>query len=140
MRFIVGLLAVALLAPVAAGHTGLSSARPPDGAVVGIAPERVVLTFAQPFVRAGDVSVTGPSGAELAAEPRQDPRDARRLIVGVGPDGAGVYDVGWSIVAADGHEITGTTSFRARRGSVARSTEAIRRALADAASAMPAST
>lgn len=140
MRIIVGLLVVALLAPLAAGHTGLSSARPADGAVVGIAPERVVLTFTQPFGRAGEVSVTGPSGEDLAGAARPDPRDARRLIVGVGPDGAGAYRVRWGIVAADGHEITGTTSFRARRGSVARSTDAIRRALLDAASTIPAST
>lgn len=136
MRLIVGLLVIALLAPLAAGHTGLTSARPADGATVGVAPDRVVLTFAQPPGRAGEVSVTGPSGSELTAGGRQDPRDARRLIAEIGPDGGGAYSVRWSIVAADGHTIVGTTTFRARRGAMARSTDALRRSLLGAGAAL----
>lgn len=136
MRLLLGLVTIALLVPTAAGHTGLSSARPADGATVRIAPERVALTFAQPLARPGEVTVTGPSGSELAGPPRQDPRDARRVIVELGADGAGAYRVRWSIIGADGHAVSGTSGFSAGRGSVARHTEAVRRSLATAGAAL----
>ncbi|MEO3800429.1 copper resistance CopC family protein [Nonomuraea sp. B1E8] len=113
------LLTVLLLAFAAAGialspaeaHNVLIGSDPKDGAALTASPARVTLVFDQP-VRQGyaQVGVTGADGsawadgaAEIAAE---------RVSVKVKPLAAGgSYVVGYRILSADGHPVTGKISF-----------------------------
>ncbi|MEO3885548.1 copper resistance CopC family protein [Nonomuraea sp. B5E05] len=113
------LLTVLLLAFAAAGialspaeaHNVLIGSDPKDGATLTASPARVTLVFDQP-VRQGyaQVGVTGADGsawadgaAEIAAE---------RVSVKVKPLAAGgSYVVGYRILSADGHPVTGKISF-----------------------------
>ncbi|MGP3929781.1 copper resistance CopC family protein [Nonomuraea sp. KM88] len=113
------LLTVLLLAFAAAGialspaeaHNVLIGSDPKDGATLTSSPARVTLVFDQP-VRQGyaQVGVTGADGsawadgaAEIAAE---------RVSVKVKPLAAGgSYVVGYRILSADGHPVTGKIGF-----------------------------
>ncbi|TDD00757.1 copper resistance protein CopC [Nonomuraea deserti] len=113
------LLTVLLLAFTATGialspaeaHNVLISSDPKDGATLTASPARVTLVFDQP-VRQGyaQVGVTGAGGsawadgaAEIAAE---------RVSVKVKPLAAGgSYVVGYRILSADGHPVTGKIGF-----------------------------
>ncbi|MEO3794157.1 copper resistance protein CopC [Nonomuraea sp. B10E15] len=113
------LLTVLLLAFAAAGialspaeaHNVLIGSDPEDGATLTSSPARVTLVFDQP-VRQGyaQVGVTGADGsawadgaAEIAAE---------RVSVKVKPLAAGgSYVVGYRILSADGHPVTGKIGF-----------------------------
>ncbi|WP_220449042.1 copper resistance CopC family protein [Nonomuraea mesophila] len=113
------LFTVLLLAFAAAGialspaeaHNVLIGSDPKDGATLTASPARVTLVFDQP-VRQGyaQVGVTGSDGsawadgaAEIAAE---------RVSVKVKPLAAGgSYVVGYRILSADGHPVTGKIGF-----------------------------
>ncbi|TDC02183.1 copper resistance protein CopC [Nonomuraea longispora] len=114
------LLTVLLLAFAAAGialspaeaHNVLIGSDPKDGATLTASPARVTLVFDQP-VRQGyaQVEVTGADGsawadgtAEIAAE---------KVSVKVKPLAAGgSYVVGYRILSADGHPVTGKIGFK----------------------------
>ncbi|NRQ36760.1 copper resistance protein CopC [Nonomuraea sp. NN258] len=113
------LLTVLLFALVAVGiaqpaqaHNVLVGSDPDDGATLSSAPGRVTLVFDQP-VRKGyaQVGVTGADGsawadgaAEVAAE---------RVTVKLKPlPAGGAYTVGYRILSADGHPVTGKLTFR----------------------------
>ncbi|WP_171055527.1 MULTISPECIES: copper resistance CopC family protein [unclassified Nonomuraea] len=114
------LLTVLLLAFAAAGialspaeaHNVLIGSDPEDGATLTASPARVTLVFDQP-VRQGyaQVEVTGADGsawadgtAEIAAE---------KVSVKVKPLAAGgSYVVGYRILSADGHPVTGKIGFK----------------------------
>ncbi|WP_181958608.1 copper resistance CopC family protein [Nonomuraea diastatica] len=113
------LLTVLLLAFAAAGialppaeaHNVLIGSDPKDGATLTASPARVTLVFDQP-VRQGyaHVGVTGADGsawADGAAE-----ITAERVSVKVKPLAAGdSYVVGYRILSADGHPVTGKIGF-----------------------------
>ncbi|MEV0158567.1 copper resistance CopC family protein [Nonomuraea fuscirosea] len=118
------LLTVLLLAFAAVGvagapaqaHNVLISSDPRDGSTLAASPERVTLVFDQ-AVRQGyaQVGVTGADGsswadgsAEVAAE---------RVSVKVRPlPAGGAYTVGYRILSADGHPVTGKISFTLAAG------------------------
>ncbi|MFG6191333.1 copper resistance protein CopC [Nonomuraea sp. JJY05] len=103
--------AAGIAPPAAQAHNVLVSSDPKDGATLPAAPARVTLVFDQ-AVRQGyaQVGVTGPDGsswadgsAEVAAE---------RVSVRVKPlPSGGAYTVGYRILSADGHPVTGKISF-----------------------------
>ncbi|MBB5785066.1 copper resistance CopC family protein [Nonomuraea jabiensis] len=103
--------AAGIAPPAAQAHNVLISSDPKDGATLPAAPARVTLVFDQ-AVRQGyaQVGVTGPDGsswadgaAEVAAE---------RVSVRVKPlPSAGAYTVGYRILSADGHPVTGKITF-----------------------------
>ncbi|TDD46297.1 copper resistance protein CopC [Nonomuraea terrae] len=113
------LLTVLLLACATVGlahtpaqaHNVLIGSDPKDGATLTASPERVTLVFDQ-LVRQGyaQVGVTGADGsawadgaAEVAAE---------RVSVKVKPlPAGGTYVVGYRILSADGHPVTGKITF-----------------------------
>ncbi|MEO3868977.1 copper resistance CopC family protein [Nonomuraea sp. B12E4] len=114
------LLTVLLLALVAAGtvpgaaraHNVLVGSDPKDGATLPAAPGQVTLVFdqavrqgyAQVGVTAADGSGWADGNAVVAAE---------RVSVKVRPLRAGgSYTVGYRILSADGHPVTGSVSFR----------------------------
>ncbi|WP_431910999.1 copper resistance CopC family protein [Nonomuraea jabiensis] len=108
--------AAGIAPPAAQAHNVLISSDPKDGATLPAAPARVTLVFDQ-AVRQGyaQVGVTGPDGsswadgsAEVAAE---------RVSVRVRPlPSAGSYTVGYRILSADGHPVTGKITFTLAAG------------------------
>ncbi|MER5967712.1 copper resistance CopC family protein [Streptomyces sp. NPDC002057] len=109
----IGLFAVA--SPQAAAHTGLEGSDPANGAVVGTLPRSVTLTFSDPMTRKyAQLAVTGPGGAALGdGAPTVSGRTVTLRLKDVGP-AAGAYTVGYRVVSADGHPVTGTSAFTVR--------------------------
>ncbi len=79
----------------------------------------MVARYASPLAAAVNASVRGPGGAELAVKPRLDARDARRVVIPVRGGGTGKFEVSWTVVGTDGHELAGSTSFVVRAPSIA---------------------
>ncbi|PPK68142.1 copper resistance protein CopC [Actinokineospora auranticolor] len=110
----VSLLALVGLAGPALAHNQLISSNPADKAVVDAGPGTVELTFDQP-VQAGanlnSIVVLGPDGKGQW----QDGKAAVRsnvVSVPVRPLGpAGEYRVGYRILSADGHSVSGELKF-----------------------------
>ncbi|WP_101788583.1 copper resistance CopC family protein [Nonomuraea indica] len=103
--------AVAGLPAPALAHNVLVGSDPKDGATLSSAPDRITLVFDQPARKGyAQVSVTGPDGAShvdgeavVAAE---------KVSVKVEPLPAnGAYTVGYRVLSADGHPITGKITF-----------------------------
>ncbi|TMR96779.1 copper resistance CopC family protein [Nonomuraea basaltis] len=97
--------------PPAQAHNVLISSDPADGAVLGASPGRVTLVFDQ-AVRQGyaQVGVTGADGSAWADGSAVVA--AERVSVKVKPlPAGGSYMVGYRILSADGHPVTGKISF-----------------------------
>ncbi|NUW30817.1 copper resistance protein CopC [Nonomuraea sp. SMC257] len=113
------LLTVLLLASAAVGislparaHNVLISSDPKDGAALSAAPALITLVFDQ-AVRQGyaQVGVTGPDGAAMADGAASVA--AEKVTLKVKPlTAAGAYIVGYRILSADGHPVTGKITFR----------------------------
>ncbi|MET7464860.1 copper resistance CopC family protein [Nonomuraea sp. NPDC005501] len=120
------LLTVLLLASAAVGislparaHNVLISSDPKDGAALAASPAQITLVFDQ-AVRQGyaQVGVTGPDGAAMADGAASVA--AEKVTVKVRPlTAAGAYVVGYRILSADGHPVTGKISFRLTAGAAA---------------------
>lgn len=112
---IAALLAVgaslALAAPAQA-HNVLVSSEPAKNAQLDVAPNKVELVFDQ-SIQPGDVNqvaVTGPGGTLWTDSPVQV--DANRVSTAVRPLGPkGQYTVGYRVVSADGHPVSGQLTF-----------------------------
>ncbi|OXM74452.1 copper resistance protein CopC [Amycolatopsis thermalba] len=106
------LVAMVVTATPALAHNVLVSSDPAKGATLDTAPSQVTLTFDAP-VQGGNVnqvSVTGPGGTQWA---EGDVRISSNVVtVAVRPLGpAGQYTVGFRILSADGHPVTGEVPF-----------------------------
>ncbi|MFE2937607.1 copper resistance protein CopC [Streptomyces sp. NPDC059255] len=94
----------------AAAHTELTGATPAEGSSVASLPERVRLSFSDPMSRKyAKVSLTGPRGAALAGEPEVDGEDVSVRPSPSSPPGR--YRIGYRVVSADGHPVSGVLSF-----------------------------
>jgi len=105
-----GLFAMAV---PASAHNSLISSNPTNEASVDAGPPTVVLTFDQP-VQNGDglnsVAITGPDGKEWQGGPATvDSNVVSAPVRELGP--TGVYTVGYRIVSADGHPVSGKLTF-----------------------------
>ncbi|TMR23695.1 copper resistance protein CopC [Nonomuraea turkmeniaca] len=103
--------AVGVLPPAAQAHNVLIGSDPKDGATLSASPERVTLVFDQ-AVRQGyaQVGVTGADGSSWADGAAVVA--AERVSVKVKPLRAGgSYVVGYRILSADGHPVTGKITF-----------------------------
>ncbi|WP_327090845.1 copper resistance protein CopC [Nonomuraea sp. NBC_01738] len=118
------LLTVLLLACVASvlwivpaqAHNVLVGSDPKDGATLTAAPAQVTLVFDQ-AVRQGyaQVGVTAPGGAAVAGGKAVVAKE--KVTVALGPLSAdGVYVVGYRILSADGHPVTGEFRFTLATG------------------------
>lgn len=118
MKRILAVLALAgfglfALAAPASAHNSLISSNPSDEASLDAGPQNVVLTFDQP-VQEGEglnsVAVTGPDGKEWqGGSATVDSNVVTAPIRELGP--AGVYTIGYRIVSADGHPVSGKLTF-----------------------------
>lgn len=105
-------LAGILGAGQAAAHNSLVSADPADGASLPAGPQQVRLTFDQPVQRQfATVTVTGPGNTRWdGGETVVSGNSVTAPVHPLGP--AGEYLVGYRIVSADGHPVSGTLKFR----------------------------
>ncbi|MFD8863220.1 copper resistance protein CopC [Streptomyces sp. NPDC059590] len=98
-------------APPAAAHTGLTGSAPDDGATVATSPARVSLSFNDPMdARYSRVAVTGASGRSVTTgAPKVDGRTVSQALTAELP--AGRYTVGYRVISADGHPVSGSYTF-----------------------------
>jgi methionine-rich copper-binding protein CopC len=121
MRSLAGLLAavavslVALvgLAVPASAHNSLIGSTPRDGALMEAGPDQIELKFDQP-VQMGQglntVAVLGPNNDHWEGGPVQVASNVVTAPVRpLGP--AGAYKIGYRILSADGHPVTGELTF-----------------------------
>lgn len=103
-------------AAVAAAHTEVKSTSPAAGATAKSSVTRATVTFTG-TLRRGTLRVTGPGGKVVSVgKGGRDPRNVARLLVGLKPGlKAGAYKASWTIMAADGHEQTGSFRFKLKR-------------------------
>lgn len=103
-------LPAVVMAPAAAAHSVLLSVDPGDGATVEESPDTVVLTFNEEINQSfATVAVTtAEDRTNLAAEPVVD---GDSVSVGLDALDAGTYTVGYRVTSADGHVISGSSSF-----------------------------
>ena len=124
-------LALGLLlgcAAPAVAHDELVASRPVDSALLATPPRALTLTFSNPLGEAGGFTVRSPAG-QATYRARLDPRNARRMIARLPPDGPGAYAVTWTAVSADGHTITGDLAFTVRATPFERELAAVVRTL-----------
>jgi methionine-rich copper-binding protein CopC len=107
-----GLGLFALAAPASA-HNSLTGSNPADKAALDAGPAEIVLTFDQP-VQEGDglnsVAVTGPDGEQWQGGAATVASNVVTAPVReLGP--SGTYTIGYRIVSADGHPVSGELTF-----------------------------
>jgi copper resistance protein C len=104
-------MALLLCAAPAWAHSKLESSSPADGASVAAAPPTVSLTFNED-VQPGFTVITliGPDGKDYHTGAVKEVDTSVTVdALPLGP--AGVYQVGYRVVSADGHPVSGKTSF-----------------------------
>lgn len=116
------LWALAALAPSAAiAHAVLISTAPAEGALLGAAPDRLVLSFNEP-VKPISLRLTAPEGAE--ADLTAEVQGGLELRLPFAASGAGSYVLNWRVVSDDGHPIAGALVFSIGAASLAGGVEA----------------
>ena len=105
-------LAVLVTAAPAAAHAELIESDPADGAILPEAPSEVTLTFNEPVrLTAQKITVYDAEGRVVDSEATASGVTVTVAVPG-GPDlGRGTYVVGWYVVSADGHPISGSLRF-----------------------------
>ncbi|MFD7288845.1 copper resistance protein CopC [Streptomyces sp. NPDC059863] len=97
-------------APSASAHTELVSASPGEGASIASLPERVQLTFSDPMTQDyAKVAVTGPRGEAVLGDPEVKGEVVSVRLAPASPPGR--YQVGYRVVSADGHPVSGSLTF-----------------------------
>lgn len=126
------LTATALSIAPAAAHATLQSSNPAENSMLDAAPDEVTLTFNQSVQsNFATVTVIAPDGIDWAAsDPVVDGSTVTVDLDGLGA--AGEYTIGYRVVSADGHPITGSIPFQL--------TQASPTLAATAATAVPAPT
>ncbi|MFD7782252.1 copper resistance protein CopC [Streptomyces nojiriensis] len=101
-------------APAASAHTDLTSSTPADGATLDALPTSIGLTFSDDMSQEyAKVALTAPDGTPAGAgEPRVDGKSALLAVKPGLPSGK--YTVGYRVVSADGHPVSGSYSFTVR--------------------------
>ncbi|MHA6619195.1 copper resistance CopC family protein [Pseudonocardia sp. DLS-67] len=104
-------LALLLGATPALAHARLESSDPTDGASLDAAPQRVTLTFNEAMTPGfNTLTVVGPDQGHY--ETGDVAVDGSSVSIEVQPLGpAGQYEVGYRVVSADGHPISGSVGF-----------------------------
>ncbi|OZF36758.1 hypothetical protein CH296_06730 [Rhodococcus sp. 14-2496-1d] len=126
------LTATALSIAPAAAHATLQSSNPAENSELDAAPDEVTLTFNQSVQsNFATVTVVGADGTQWgASDPVVDGSTVTVDLDGLGA--AGEYTIGYRVVSADGHPITGSIPFQL--------TQASPTSAATAATAVPAPT
>lgn len=110
---VVAFLTLVGFATPAFAHNQLIGSNPANEASVPSSPAAVELTFDQP-VQNGEglnaIAITGPEGTNWSVGPAEVASNVVTASVdGLGP--AGVYKIGYRILSADGHPVSGELTF-----------------------------
>ncbi len=98
-------------------HTELIEADPAPGAILRDAPDQLRLLFSLPVTDQSRVLLlNGDLQLVEGVRTQVDPTNNRQLLVHVPELPAGNYTVQWFVVAADGHEMSGSYAFGVRSG------------------------
>jgi methionine-rich copper-binding protein CopC len=100
----------------AAAHADLVSSDPADGAILATAPSAITLTFSDPlFVDGVQMSLVTEEGTVVPSDPPTVDETTASLPwpAAAGP---GSYEVGFRVVSADGHPVSGAISFTVQAG------------------------
>ena len=111
--FAVACLAVVGLATPAFAHNQLIASSPADEATVQESPSAIELTFDQP-VQQGEglntIAITGPEGTNwTVGQAEVSSNVVTATVDDLGP--AGEYRIGYRILSADGHPVSGDLTF-----------------------------
>ncbi|HWL44373.1 MAG TPA: copper resistance CopC family protein [Ilumatobacter sp.] len=99
-------------ATTAHAHAELVESSPIDGAMLTGLPAVVELTFSEPVGKPADLVVLGPDGAPLSSGEVTTLDTVLWTTIDSGAAAAdGWYTVSYQVTSADGHLITGTTTF-----------------------------
>ena len=103
----------AIVTATAFAHTEVKSTYPGKNKSVSARLSTVSVTFTG-TIRSGSIKVTGPSGTISSGSGGRDPRNVKRLRVGIksGSKRSGTYTARWTMKAADGHTQTGSFKFK----------------------------
>ncbi len=111
LAVLLGALALLGTAGPAAAHAQLVSTDPADGALLATAPSQVTLSFDEPVrLTSQEIRVYDADGQAVASTASTSGRDVAIAL----EDTAslrGTYVVGWFVVSADGHPISGSLTF-----------------------------
>jgi copper resistance protein C len=102
--------------PVAAAHDEVLATTPARDAVVATSPQRVELELSRPALALGTrVLVSGADGGAVSRGPVElrDTTVAQPLAEDL-PSGA--YTIEWQVTSADGHPVSGTSTFTIAEG------------------------
>ncbi|MCX5275320.1 MULTISPECIES: copper resistance CopC family protein [Streptomyces] len=101
-------------APAASAHTDLTSSSPSDGATLDTLPSNIRLTFSDEMTdEYAKIALTAPDGSPAGvADPQVDGKGAALAVKPGLP--SGTYTVGYRVVSADGHPVSGSYSFTVR--------------------------
>ncbi|KUO16225.1 copper resistance CopC family protein [Streptomyces dysideae] len=115
-------VALATAVPQAVAHTELETRSPGADASLAGLPPRVTLTFSDTMTeKYAQVAVTAADGTSVAqGEPEVD-GDTVTLALDTGAP-AGRYTVGYRVVSADGHPVSGSYAFTVKAAQTARAT------------------
>jgi methionine-rich copper-binding protein CopC len=108
------LAVLAVTAPQAAAHTELDTSSPGANAALAGLPPLVTLTFSDATTQKyAKVAVTGPDGKPAATGDPQVEDKTVTLPLGTA-SAVGRYTVGYRVVSADGHPVSGSYTFTVR--------------------------
>ena len=98
-------LCATLAAPVCHAHASLTRAEPPARSALGLAPSQLRLTFNEAVeAKYSTVELRGPGGPVKGSGPLSTP-DPSTLELPLPALPAGVYEVHYRVLSADGHVI-----------------------------------
>ncbi|RKS79084.1 hypothetical protein BZB76_0525 [Actinomadura pelletieri DSM 43383] len=100
---------LAMTATPALAHTRLTSSDPKKNASIA-SPQQIVLTYSD-SIRLPRVILTGASGEQESQVGKAEAVDNKVTLPITGTLANGKYTVGWRVVSADGHPVTGSYSF-----------------------------
>ncbi len=111
LAVLLGVLALLGTAAPAAAHAQLVATDPSDGALLDTAPSEVTLTFDEPVrLTAQEIAVYDAEGRTVASSARTAGLD---VVVTLDDPAAmsGTFVIGWFVVSADGHPISGSLTY-----------------------------
>ncbi len=117
---LLGVAGTVLLAAPAAAHASLVRVSPANGSTLSDPIARVTLTFDENVRSPSEIVVTGPHGqrASHGATTVIDNQASVAIALRPRPEDVGRYLVGYRAVSADGHPVSGESSFQYRPAGV----------------------
>jgi len=108
-------------------HASTTTTNPTNGAALVTAPQTVSVSFNEPVnTDASRIQLVNSSGRTVAASWKSADGGKRQELTPSKPLGAGSYALRWSVTGADGHVVTGATSFNVKRADAPKKTTRVK--------------